>query len=347
MVRYWRILVPVLAVSVFAGISLQLSAMLASDPAGAMLRSGAAIRDALLSLGPGGSPDGPAATADDRLDMTEGEIALLREPYLAGIHDPAVQVKAIEHIRKHLESFHPWTTRDRTGEALGIVFPGQTEELAAMEERLCRYGAWMNKERPVLMGMREEERDRILWDRRREIFGRDAEVIWAGEIRSERVFDRLEAIGSGERLTLAGKLAAFTDEIRKTCGRDAGAYMDAHRQELLERFFTLPGVQAELGAMDTVERRESLMAVRRDLGMDDETLARWERLDKVRDERWDRGRAYMAEHRRIADAYRGQQRERMLVGLRERYFGAEAASLAGEEQAGYFRFNAERIHGLN
>ncbi len=87
--------------------------------------------------------------------------------------------------------------------------------------------------------------------------------------------------------------------------------------------------------------------IRQVMEVDEQTLARWEALEKVRDERWDKGLEYMKERQRIVDTTQGEERERILGELRLKYFGNDAVTVASEEKAGYFRFKVRRVYGLN
>jgi hypothetical protein len=56
---------------------------------------------------------------------------------------------------------------------------------------------------------------------------------------------------------------------------------------------------------------------------------------------------YMKERQKIVDSVQGVARDSLLDELRRKYFGNDAATVAGEEKAGYFRFKAKRVYGLN
>ena len=47
------------------------------------------------------------------------------------------------------------------------------------------------------------------------------------------------------------------------------------------------------------------------------------------------------------DSVPGELRVIVLNELRQKYFGNEAATVAGEEKAGYFRFKVKRLYGLH
>ena len=93
------------------------------------------------------------------------------------------------------------------------------------------------------------------------------------------------------------------------------------------------------------QRRQTMREVRKGLGLDDEALARWDELDRTRDQRWDGGARYMSERTALADTYSGEELELRVHELRVRYFGGEADTIRSEEQSGFFRFERERRWG--
>ena len=128
---------------------------------------------------------------------------------------------------------------------------------------------------------------------------------------------------------------------------DADAYIREHQQDLLESFFKLESVQSDLKRMQPQERRQNLRAIRKAFGMEESTLAHWDTLEKVRDERWEKGKLYMRDRQQVMDSVPKELREIVLNELRQKYFGNEAATVAGEEKAGYFRFKVKRLYGLH
>lgn len=90
-----------------------------------------------------------------------------------------------------------------------------------------------------------------------------------------------------------------------------------------------------------------MRAIRQAFGMDESTLAHWDKLEKVRDERWGKGVLYMRDRQQVMDSVPVELREIVLNELRQKYFGNEAATVSGEEKAGYFRFKGKRLYGLN
>jgi hypothetical protein len=106
--------------------------------------------------------------------------------------------------------------------------------------------------------------------------------------------------------------------------------MKAHQQELMNHFLDLGSVQKELGTLPPEQRAESLRSIRKDMGLDDEALARWDELDKVRDTRWEVGSQYMSEREALAQQYSGPELETRLMELRSRYFADEAETVGAQ-----------------
>ena len=55
----------------------------------------------------------------------------------------------------------------------------------------------------------------------------------------------------------------------------------------------------------------------------------------------------MKDRQQVMDSVPLELREIVLDELRQKYFGNEAATVAGEEKAGYFRFKVKRLYGMN
>ncbi len=138
-------------------------------------------------------------------------------------------------------------------------------------------------------------------------------------------------------------LAALRRELEAT----GDAAMLAHRGVWLEHFLRIEAVQAELAALPPGARANALANVRRQMGFDEEEIARMAELDAWRDERWARGDAYMAERRRLEQTFEGHRLEEELRILREDTFGIEAITIEREEASGFERFERPRIYGRN
>jgi len=95
------------------------------------------------------------------------------------------------------------------------------------------------------------------------------------------------------------------------------------------------------------ERKEQLAFHRKSMGLDEAAIQRWNRLDDKRDERWEKGLAYMKARNQVLKKTPAAGRELSLDQLRRDHFGPEAETVKQEELAGFYRFNRDRVYGKN
>ncbi len=290
----------------------------------------------------------PQGDSQQEARRPEDFIAYLRTRYGARIHDPHAQMRMLESLMRHFQQLNPSGWEADLLAALKQAFPERYEELAARLRQRLDYEKWMKEHRDELQGKSEAERRAALWEERNRLFGKDvAEKIWAGELRNQAVASALATIDALPDATVSDRMAKYKQSLEQTYGKDTQAYLQAHRQELMNHFLDLGSVQKELGALPPDKRSESLRSIRKDMGLDDEALKRWDELDKVRDTRWEVGSQYMSEREALAQQYSGTELETRLMELRARYFSDEAEMIAQEEESGFFRFTRPRQWGRN
>jgi hypothetical protein len=69
------------------------------------------------------------------------------------------------------------------GEAIRIVFPAHAEQLLKMSAKFTLYGTWLKGAWGGLLGRSKQEREAVIKEKRREIFGTDAQKIWPEDLR--------------------------------------------------------------------------------------------------------------------------------------------------------------------
>jgi hypothetical protein len=228
------------------------------------------------------------------------------------------------------------------------AFPELYDELALRLRQRVDYERWMKEHHAELQQKPAAERRAALWEERHQLFGKEvAEKIWAGELRNQAVADALTSIDALPNASIGDRMAKYKESLAKTYGQDTGAYVKIHQQELMNHFLDLASVQKDLGAQAAAQRSESLRTIRKEMGLDDEALKRWDELDQVRDTRWEVGSRYMSEREALAQQHSGAELELKLQELRSRYFADEAQTIAEEEQSGFYRFTRPRQWGRN
>lgn len=343
--RYWKIGGAVAGVALAAALFLR-GQQSAEPPApeSPAATPAAAAPHALGPLPPRVATPVPATpvvlAAADREFLKE-----LRAKFAPHLADKHARIKAIEQIVAYLQQHYPGDWRERVRAFLEAFAPELLAELTAYFEGLMRLNEWLATHRAALMQMPPEERRAALWAARREAFGADAEAIYAGEVRSERIADALKAIDTATGQSTDEKLAALLDTVNQAWGEQAPLFLESRGTELMNRFLDVPSVQEDLRSQPPEARRDTLRRIREGMGMDAAALTRWDELDRTRDQAWDAGQQYRLQRDAILAQYQGAERERRLAQLQDQLFGAEAQAIREEEAAGFFRFDRPRRIG--
>ena len=352
--RPWRVLMAILAVSIFAGMAMQLAAILSFAPAGTGGHGGLSIRNALHALFPAqdakdiiGRRSGGFLRAGPSI-LDRDVVLRLRDRYGKDLGSPRAQVQVVEDIKQVLEPRYPERYQDMMGDAIRQAFPDSADRLVKMAGEVALYDAWLQNNWDPLFSKSRKEKQNIIWGKRREIFGSDAEKIWPEEQRTRTLDQVVSGLNKVTGASFMDKFAFFEGTIRQEYDLEANAFIKSHQKALLDRFLKLESVQADLRKMPSQERRKNLRAIRKALGVDEGTLAHWDALEKTRDDRWEKGLQYMRDRQEVLDSsLQGGLRELVLDELRKKYFGSESAVVAAEEKAGYYRLKVKRVYGLN
>ncbi|MFL5349992.1 MAG: hypothetical protein ACJ8AT_34885 [Hyalangium sp.] len=274
--------------------------------------------------------------------------AYMRERFGGKLKEPYIQIKMLEDLMRFFQKRSPDHWQEELLAFLKKTFPELYDELAATLRNRVDYEKWVKDNDSYLKGLSDKERRAAMWDARNRLFGKEnAERIWASELKNEAVADTLAAIDAKPDAKLTEKLSTYKQRLQEIYGDQTDAYLERHRQETMNRFLDLSSVQQDLTAMTSQERSQNLRAIRKEMGMDEETLKRWDALDQTRDSRWDAGAKYMAERQALAQQFSGPELEAKLQEARARYFGTEAEVIAQEEASGFFRFERPRQWGRN
>lgn len=295
------------------------------------------------------SASAPSSTPQPEADADLEQLATaLRERYGARLDEPSVQMRMLEELMRYFQKRSPDRWREELLDFLKKHFPERYDELAAMLRNREDYEKWVKDNDAYLRGLDEHQRRAALWDARNRLFGKDiAERLWAAELKNQAVADSLRAIDTMEGASLTDKLSTYKQKLKEVHGASADAYLARHQQELMNRFLDLSSIQRELTDLPPAERARSLRTIRKEMGLDEEALQRWDTLDQTRDGRWDAGARYMTERAALAKELSGAELETRLHEVRARYFGTEADVIAQEEAAGFFRFERPRVWGRN
>ncbi len=299
-----------------------------------------------------GAVDEPASAAPSLSGDPDKELeelaTFLRTRYGAKLKEPYIQIKMVEDLMRFFQQRYPDRWQEELLAFLKKAFPEMYDELAAMLRNRVDYEKWVKDNTAYLRGLSDKERRAAMWDARNRLFGKEtAERIWAAELKNQALADTLVALDANPDANLTKKLSTYKQRLQEIHGEQTEAWLERHRQETMNRFLDLSSVQKELSAMTPQERSQSLRTIRKEMGLDEEALKRWDELDRTRDARWDAGAKYMAEREALAKQLAGPELEAKLQELRARYFGSEAEIIGQEEAGGFFRFERPRQWGRN
>jgi hypothetical protein len=275
----------------------------------------------------------------------EQTVALLRKKYGATINHPLTQMRMLEELLKYLQKKYPDNWVEYLHEILGAAFPELANKLFVMSKNLYLYDKFLNESKTRASLMTDKDRGEFLWDKRRELFGSDADQIWAAEKQYNDVQTALAEIGANKNTSVKEKLGQYKEALQKSYGEQLPSIMENRRQNFVDSFVDV--VQDDLHNMTSEQRREVLRDVRSTLGMDALALSRWDELDKERDQRWSNGSVYMAERKQIMSQYSGEEREKKLDEVRKKLFGEEGETIKNEEASGFYRFEGKQQFGTN
>jgi hypothetical protein len=333
---------------------MQLAAIISFAPAGRWGHGGFSIGNALHALFPREEPvsgigRGSGGIFHAASPVLEKDLVQrLQGRYGKDLANPRTQVQVVEEIMRVLEPRDPERYQKMTADAVRQVFPDNSSQLVKMTGKVALYDTWLQNNWDPLFSKGRKEKQDIIWGKRREIFGKDAEKIWPEEQRTRTIDQVVSGLNRVKGASLMDKFTFFDGTIRQEYDLEANAFIRGHQQDLLNRFLRLESVQSDLRGMSAQERRKNLRAMRKTLGMDEATLAHYDALEKARDDRWTKGLQYMKDRQEVLDsALQGGLRELVLDELRKKYFSTEAPVVAAEEKAGYYRFKVKRVYGMN
>lgn len=290
------------------------------------------------------NPEGTPRISDKNLTM-EQIVALLRKHYGKNISNNWVQIRLIEDLIRMLKEKYPdsWVTELYV--LLKVAFPDLADQIFNRFEQYQEYQKWLDKERDSLMSLTPEDRQKILWDKRYDIFGKEtANEIWSSEIKAQQLQQSLKEIDESSG-NINDKAKQFKASLQNIYGEQTQDFLSKRNFDLSQSFLQLSSIQKELQNMDSDTRYKTLKQIRIYLGMEQEAVKRLEDLDKERDLRWEIGKQYFAERESLIK--RGASEEE-LNKLRLKFFSPEMADvIKQEEDSGFFRFKEQRIYGIN
>lgn len=304
---------------------------------------------------------GPAPAAEVRLSApvyTSGPLSQLPadeqqlakamiERFGKKLNHPYWRIRAIETLMKVLQKKYPNDWKLRLRDLLKQFFPEDADALLATLEAYDRYSDWLLSMQTDRKFSNREERLKAIWDKRRELFGQDAEAIWAEEIKQEKVDGALKKL-EGSGLPVAAKVDSYVKTLTEVYGPDALNPDKSHPVQMMEGFLNLESVQSELRAQTPEQQKQSLRKLREGLGLKEDAIQRLEALDDQRQQRHSAGETYQAQRAALEKQYQGESLQLQVNALQNRLFGEEEAQfIRNEEASGYYRYKEKPVIGVN
>ena len=315
-----------------------------NDPSGSSILSGpSTARDSAVTSAPGTMPE--SDPFGDKI------VSQLKKYYGDTIAKKSTQAEIIG-IRDFVMGLRPEKGKDYFYDILKRAFPEYADEIMKTMEKLDLYNRWLADNREQLMKMTASERLAVLWKKRKEFFGEDAEKIWSGELlaseeRKAKVQDTLAELNKSKELSLDAKLDRYKRTLREAYDGTAEEFIINQGGLISKVFFSLDSVQEELNNLSPAQRQQEINRLRAEMGMTERQVESMARRDADNASRWDTGLQYMEKREAVVKQYEGQELESKLNDLRKEHFGDEANTIALEEKDGFYRFKRPHIWGRN
>lgn len=267
------------------------------------------------------------------------------------ISEKATQAGIIS-IRDFVMGTRPENGRSVFYTILKRAFPDYADEIMDTLAKLDQYNRWLVENKDMLLKMSESQRSAAMWEKRRELFGDDADKIWKGDMlasdaRKAQIKETIDALNEDDGTSIDDKLQVYEGALRNAYKDSPEAFILEQPELLSKVFFSIDSVQNELKKMTPEQRQQTINNIRRQMGSTDEQIAKMTARDTDNEQRWQVGYQYMQKRDEAAKLYQGEELEQKLTSLREQYFGREAGTIELEEKDGFYRFQRPRIYGRN
>lgn len=230
---------------------------------------------------------------------------------------------------------------------LRTTFPEWADDLIKKMLALQEYNQWVEQLKSTLQFSSTKEKQTALWDKRVELFGEEAYVIWEAAYKNEQLQSKLEAVNAATG-GFDEKAEQYMNSMRELFGNDIIGPDKPHATQMMTQFLQLQNVQGDLQQLPEAERYEKLREFRKAIGLDNEALQRWDTLDQERIAARATGNRYMEQRALLESRYQGEALQKELNKLQDELFGAdEATFIRNEESSGYYRFQQPQVIGVN
>ncbi len=295
-----------------------------------------------------GDQTGALVPSDPFIDRMVRE---LKKCYAKTISQKSTQASLIG-IRDFVLGTHPDNGRAVFYTILKQAFPDYADEIMETLAGIDEYTRWLEDNKKMLSRMTALERTTAMWEKRKELFGDDAEKIWSGDVlateaRKAKMQDIMAALNEESTTSIDEKLHVYQGALNETYKGTPEEYLLGQNAILSKVFFSIDSVQNELKNMSPEQRQMEINSIRRQMGFSEEQIEELAKRDAEKEQRWQVGYRYMQQREKVMQQYEGEEREERLKDLREQYFQDEAKTIELEEKDNFFRFERPRIYGRN
>jgi hypothetical protein len=277
-------------------------------------------------------------------------IVKLRNTHIDDIHLLHIQASLIQ-VKEFVLKRYPDNGNEIFIAIIEAAFPEYASSILALLDKLGIFNEWLIDNQADLLAMEHQIQQGMVWEKRRELFGDNAEKIWAHELsgmaqQKNAMQEVIHTLDQAHEISMDEKLyqlqTAISEQLEGSIQNEAvsGAVIS-------KVFFTLNSVQQELASMDSEGRQEKINDIRSQLGLNQEQIERLQANDQDKEKRWEKGLAYMAEREQLLASVDEYSRSEALDELRQRYFGRDALTIQREEESDFWRYKRKRIYGVN
>jgi len=284
-------------------------------------------------------------------EQFEAELATrLQSSFGEQIQDLSVQASLMK-VKINIQNHYPEDGMNHFSRVILLAFPSHADSILSIIKRLGIYNEWLDDNQTKLDSLSPLELNGTLWQKRQELFGSDAEIIWSKDRdqmmqKQVRMQDLIHRLDEADDISLDEKLYQLQTSITETYEGTAQA-IEINGGLIAQVFFGLESVQQELQQLSPEERQNQINHARRTSGYNDEQIGHLQKRDEERNKRWNNGFNYMSEREVLSNNLKGSQLEDALSALREKYFKHEANTIRQEEESDFWRYKRRRIYGRN
>ena len=266
------------------------------------------------------------------------------------IHLITVQVSLQDFRNLVLEEF-PKNGHSIFNTIIQKSFPEYATHILALIEKLDQYNTWYTDNLLDLNDLDPLTKDGTIWQKRHDIFGDLAEEIWHKELQNEELKRQtaqqtIATLNQATNISMQERLYILKNTLDELYSQEQTNFT-MNKGLISNVYFQLESVQQDLAQLSPMDRQNAINESRKQLGFTDDDIKLLAQEDKIKEQRWQNGYQYMSARDQLSQAYEGDELERQLRELREKYFKNEAPTIKAEEDSGFYRYNRPRLYGSN